>query len=57
MSQRCVFIIGHAVVRRVEKGSETILHRETYRKRKNIRKTSKTYRRRKESEGKVIPIY
>jgi len=36
MSQRCVFIIGDAVVRIARKGSETILHRWTYRKRKTV---------------------
>jgi len=40
MSQRCVFIIGHAVVRIAEKGSETILHRGATES-ANIRKTTK----------------
>jgi len=41
MSQRCVFIIGHVVVRIAKKGSETILHRGVLQKAQNIRKKKK----------------
>jgi len=49
MSQHCAFIIGHAVVRVAKKGSETILHRGTYRKRKHS-EGKKAYRKHKQSE-------
>jgi len=47
MSQCCGFVIGHLVFRIGEKGSEIILHKETY---KHL-EGNKTYRKHKNSES------
>jgi len=55
MSQCCGFVIGHPVFRIGEKGSEIILHKETYKECKHL-EGNKTYRKHKDSESNSYPL-